>query len=76
MGSDSHGNLLDGGSFELTGSRAILEGRVPSGCKKGSGLEVAGLRRKERRLGGTYHLAETELGVMKLTSRPIRSVPE
>ena len=68
MGSDPPGNLLDGGSFELTGSHAILEGRVPSGRKKGSGLEVAGLRRKERGLGGTYHFAETELGVKKLTT--------
>ncbi len=39
-----------------------------SGRKKGSGLEVVGLRRKERGLSGTYHIAETELGVMKLTT--------
>jgi hypothetical protein len=68
MGSDPPGNLLDGGSFELIDSHAILEGRVPSGRKKGRGLEVAGLRRKERGLGGTYHFAETELGVKKLTT--------
>jgi hypothetical protein len=43
MGSDTPGNLLDGRSLELTVSRAILEGRVPSRRKKGSGLEVAGL---------------------------------
>jgi hypothetical protein len=41
---------------------------VLSGRKKGSGLEVVGLRRKERGLSGTYHIAETELGVMKLTT--------
>jgi hypothetical protein len=68
MGSDPPGNLLDGGSLELTVSRAILEGRVPSRRKKGSGLEVAGLGRKERRLGGTNHLAEAKLGVVELTT--------
>ncbi len=68
MGSDPPGNLLDGRSLELIGSRAIMEGRVSSGRKNGSGLEVAGLRRKERGLGGTYHLAEAELGVVKLTT--------
>ncbi len=71
MGSDPPGNLLDGGSFELTGSRAILEGRVPSGRKKGSGLEVAGLRGKKRRLGETGHLAQAELGVVELTTNKV-----
>ncbi len=68
MGSDTTGNLLDGGSLELTCSRAILEGRVPSGREKRSGLEVAGLGGKKRRLGGTNQLAEAELGVVKLTT--------
>ncbi len=58
MGSDPSGNLFDRGSLELPVSRAILEGRVPSGRKKGGGLEVAGLGEKKRRLGGTNHLAE------------------
>ncbi len=43
MGSDPSGHLFDRGSLELPVSRAILEGRVPSGRKKGGGLEVAGL---------------------------------
>ncbi len=68
MGSDPPGNLLDGGSLELTVSCAILEGGVPSEHEKRSGLEVAGLGRKKRRLGGTNQLAEAELGVVKLTT--------
>ena len=56
MGSDPPGNLLDGGSLELTGSRAILEGRVLSGRKNESGLEVAGLRRKKECWAGPITL--------------------
>ncbi len=41
---------------------------VPSGRKNRSGLEVTGLGGKKRRLGGTDHLAEAELGVVKLTA--------
>ncbi len=66
MGSDPSGNLFDRGSLELPVSRAILEGRVPSWGKKGGGLEVAGLGGKKRRLGGTNHLAEAELGIVEL----------
>ncbi len=40
MGSDPPDDLLDGRSFELPVSRAILEGGVPSRRKKRSGLEV------------------------------------
>jgi hypothetical protein len=75
MGSDPPGHLLDGGSLELPGSRAILEGRVPSGRKKRGGLEVAGVtawgrgvRVKKRGLGETDHLAQAELGVVELTT--------
>jgi hypothetical protein len=42
--------------------------RVPSGRKKRGGLEVAGLRGKKRRLGGTNNLTQAELGVVKLTT--------
>jgi hypothetical protein len=41
---------------------------VPSGRKKRGGLEVAGLRGKKRRLGGTDHLAQAELDVVELTT--------
>jgi hypothetical protein len=41
---------------------------VPSGRKKRGGLEVAGLRGKKRRLGGTDHLAQAELGVVEITT--------
>ncbi len=57
MGSDPPGHLLYRGSLELPVSRAILEGRVPSGRKKGGGVEVAGLGGKKRGLGGTNNLA-------------------
>ncbi len=43
MGSDPSGHLLYRGPLELPVSRAILEGRVSSGRKKGGGVEVAGL---------------------------------
>ena len=66
MGSDPSGNLFYRGSLELPVSRAMLEGRVPSWGKKGRGLEVAGLGGKKRRLGGTNHLAEAELGIVEL----------
>jgi hypothetical protein len=68
MGSDPSSNLLDGGLLELPVSRAILEGRVPSGRKKRGGLEVAGSGGEKRRLGETDYLAEAELGVVKLTT--------
>jgi hypothetical protein len=68
IGSDLPSKLLDGGSLELPVSRAILEGRVPSGRKKRGGLEVAGSRGKKRRLGGTNHLIQAELGVVELTA--------
>ena len=68
MGSDPSGHLFHRGSLELPVSRAILEGRVPSGRKKGGGLEVAGLRGKKRRLGGTNNLTQAELGVVELTT--------
>ncbi len=41
---------------------------MPSRRKKRGGLEVAGLRGKKRRLGGTDHLAQAELGVAELTT--------
>ncbi len=66
MGSDPSGHLFDRGSLELPVRRSILEGRVPSRRKKGGGLEVAGLRGKERRLGWTNHLADAELGIVEL----------
>ena len=39
---------------------------MPSGRKKGGGVEVAGLGRKKRRLGWTNHLTEAELGIVEL----------
>jgi hypothetical protein len=68
MSSDPPGDLLDGRSFELSVSRAILEGGVQSRRKKRSGLEVAGLGGEKRRLGETDDLAEAEFGVVKLTA--------
>ena len=66
MGSDPSGHLLYRGPLELPVSRAILEGRVPSGRKKGGGVEVAGLGGKKGGLGGTNNLAEAEFGVDEL----------
>ena len=74
MGSDPSGNLFDRGSLELPVSRAILEGRVPSGRKKGGGFEVVGLGRKKRRLGWTNHLAEAELGIVELPTDKVGAV--
>ena len=65
MGSDPSGNLLYSGSLELPVSCAILEGRMPSGRKKGGGLEVAGLGRKKGGLSWTNHLAEAQFGIVE-----------
>ncbi len=49
--------------MELASSHAVLE----SGMRKErGGLEVASVRGKEARLGGTYHPTEAKVGVEEL----------
>ena len=47
---------------------------MPSGRKKGGGVEVAGLGRKKGGLGGTNHLTEAELVIPELPTDKVGAV--